>query len=73
MSTGKDLMLSLTTETMLRYFEKNIKTAVFADAGNTTYKMDDRGGMSAILEQKYKDGWRLIYFASRRLTDVGSR
>ena len=73
MSTGKDSMLSLTTETMLRYFEKSIKTAVFVDAGNTAYKMDDRGGMSAILAQKYKDGWRLIYFASPRLTDVESR
>ena len=73
MSSDKDSMLSLTAETMLSYFEKSIKTAVFVDAGNTAYKMDDRGGMSAILAQKYKDGSRLIYFASRRLTDVESR
>ena len=51
----------------------NRNNAVFVDAGNTAYKMDDRGGMCAILAQKYKDGWRLIYFASRRLTDVESR
>ena len=66
-------MLSLTTEAMLRYFEKGIKTAAFVDAGNAAHKMDDRGGMSAILAQKYQDGWRLIYFASRRLTDVDTR
>ena len=29
--------------------------------------------MIAILAQKYQDGWRPIYFASRRLTDVVSR
>ena len=29
--------------------------------------------MSAILAQKYQDGWRPIYFASRKLTDVEPR
>ena len=38
-----------------------------------THKIADSGGMSAILAQKYQDGWRPIYFASRRLTDVESR
>ena len=35
--------------------------------------MGDRGGMSGILAQKYQDGWRPIYFGSRRLTDAESR
>ena len=58
---------------MLRYFEKGRKTAVFVDAGKKAHKIGDRGGMSAILAQKYQDGWHPIYFASRRLTDVESR
>ena len=35
--------------------------------------MCDRGGMGAILARKYQDGWRPIYFTSRRWTDVESR
>ena len=31
------------------------------------------GGMNDILTQKYQNGWRPIYFASRRLTDAESR
>ena len=64
---------SLSKETMLRYFEKGRKTAVFLDAGKKAHKIGDRGRMSAILAQKYEDGWHPIYFASRRLTDVQSR
>ena len=64
---------SLAKETVLRYFEKGRRTAVFVDAGKKAHKMGDSGGMSAILAQKYQDGWRPIYFASRRLTDVESR
>ena len=29
--------------------------------------------MNATLTQKYQDGWRPIYFASSRLTDIESR
>ena len=58
---------------MLRYFEKGRKTAVFVDAGKKAHKIGDRGRMSVILAQKYQDGWRPIYFVSRRLTDVESR
>ena len=61
---------SLTKETMLRYFEKGRKAAVFVDARKKAHKIGDRGGMSAILAQKYQDGLHPIYFASRRLTDL---
>ena len=64
---------TLTKETTLRYFEKGRKTAVFVDTGKKAHKMCDRGGMSAILAQKYQDGWHPIYFGSRRLTEVESR
>ena len=64
---------SLTKETLLRYFEKGRKTAAFVDFGKKAHKIGDRGGMSAILAQKYQDGWCPIYFASRRLRDVESR
>ena len=47
---------SLTKEATLRYFEKRRKTAAFVDAGKKTHKIGDRGGMSAILAQKYQDG-----------------
>lgn len=63
----------LTKETMLRYFGKRRKTAVFVDAGKRAHKMCDRDGMSALLAQKCQDGWRTICFASRRLTDVEPR
>ena len=64
---------SLTKETMLRYFEKGKKAAFSVDAGKKAHKIGDRGGMSAIMAQKYQDCWRPIYFARRRLTDVESR
>ena len=64
---------SISESTMLRYFEKGRETALFVDAGKKAHKTGNRGGMSAILAQKYQDGWRAIHFASRRLTEVETR
>ena len=52
---------------------KKVEKLSFEDAGKKAHKMGDRGGMSAILTQKYQDCWCPIYFASRRLTNVESR
>ena len=56
----------------MKKIEKQLSLS-FQLSRKKAHKMGDRGGMSAILAQKYQDGWRPTYFASRRLTDVESR
>ena len=62
----REVQSGLTRAPVMAYFTPRIPTCIVTDASPL--------GLGAILEQKQSDGeYRLVYYASRKLTDTESR
>ena len=73
------LQKQLCTNVINYSFDSKLQTFLFCDAGKLNHEPNKRGGLSAILTQKYKNdnnnekNFRIVHCASRIFSDVESR
>ena len=64
---------ALCTDALNTYYDPDLPTGVWTDAGQKSHVPGNKGGISAVLAQKHGEHWTPVVFASRRMTAVEGR